>query len=457
MKRFILILAIYAALVAGVAFAHTTSTDFSMNESTSAAQWAAGRTWATQFADATADATMFDAVNLTYGTDGATPVVRPTDPDTVATFLTKEPLYNFSVRVRYKPAAADGHTISESIHYAIGRHSHFSNRSMYATDTWASTGTITLMSMIANVSGTATMPSISKATLGIDNEDDEEFRYLELEVTEDLMRVRNWVEGGTIPDWQLRRRSRPASAIGGDQTLNTDDPGPGPAGFGLNVSNAAVQEVVVTELLRATTNLLRNATFNLIDSIDGTTPLYWFRNRTLVSGETLDVTSVADWIGRTRPAARVISLGTGTPGVGWTTALYTRSAGILIARHTPHPQVQLGPEIEISIWSKGTSVTNSSPSSLYNNVGLAACIVIKYYAMDTGEELGATATGANPHYIYLGPTVGGLGTWGWHRTKVRMQLNQWHRVGWVTVYMGHHDSTSAGTILMADPDIKVVG
>lgn len=420
-------------------------------ETTLAQSWQPGRTWASNFADEDATAETFDLVNAEYDVDGSTPVVVATDPALTTTVLTKEPLRDYHVRARYKVAAAAGFTLADSIHYLVGRISNFDNRSMQAIDGWNSTGFLWLRSFVNGVSGTAGNEWIAKTTLGLDNENVEDFRYLETELTDDLMRVRSWVEGDEIPPWQFQRRSRPAGAVN-----TVDDPTPGPAGWGSWKAGAKLQELVVTELIRMDDNVLRNATFQDIDNSVPTLPAYWNRDRTAEQigvGESATVANVADWTGRVRPALRVVSNG-GLP-FGFRQTVFARHGRtIAVSRLMPHPFARFGPEIEVTIWSKGVGITNSSPSE----VNLAGYVAIKYFAADDGVEQGQFEDpAANVHYVALGPRVDGRGSWGWHLTRVRMQLVDWWRMAWLTIHIGLHDATSAGEVWFVDPVVKVVG
>lgn len=424
-----------------------------------AQEWVAARQWATRFADATADATEFTLTNLSYDTDGGTPVVKATTPASLSSILTKTSLHNFNVRIRYKAAARSGGTLSEAIHYAVGRHSDLEGRSMHAIDAYNSGGFVWLRSMIGGVNGTANLAFIAKATLSIDNENDDDYRFLELEVTEDVLKMRTWMESATIPAWQFIRRSRAFLNAEVDLSLAADDPMSGPVGFAMITSGALVQELVVTELLRVSENLIRYPMFDVRESYGLLHPVYWTPNRAAAGGETISVAQVADWQGRTRSAMRIISPGTELTSLCWTSSLVCKRGRMLsgaIARTSGSPYSSLGQEIEVTLVSKGTSVAIITPSSLYGGVGLGACFVIKYYSADTGAELGELESGVNPHYTYLGPTLGGRGTWNWHRAKVRMQIMHPHRVGYVSIFMGLHDRAS-GTLDMMDPEVRVVG
>lgn len=404
----------------------------------------AGRVFALNLVDQTAN-TEFDITNFSYTTDSGLPVLQINDPSTGASIITRaKDMHDMDIRIKYKLAA-------KGI-YAVANND--ANRLMarYASATdnlfvWKRFATA-LDIAGEKLSGAETYYG-SGITSDSDITNTTTYRYLRLQVFEDVVRYKSWFADAAEPTGWLEEFRVYPGQVGTKDLLNT-----GGAGFFLQYGGMFIAEMRVVELLRDPENILLNNDAGWQEA-DGK-PFFWIPhgNTAITSGNVRDVTTVNDQYGDSRKVFHVAQNVANTAGgLLWNHQMWNIEArGKSVwnpDRTRPTPAGMLPNAIDVSVWSKGQSVA-------LNGASYGAIVVMYYW----DEQINALnqALSRPEYYKMLGPNPGptdtnpGCGTWDWMETRFRIPI-YWGGSPWVytDIAIGMHEGPVTGEIWWTDP------
>jgi hypothetical protein len=420
--------------------------------------WRPGRSIFTDFSNAARDSARFDVANATYTTDSgdaSRTVITPTTITTTTLSFLLKPQFtfrDFDIRLRYRNPASP-HTSSDirvPFRYLAGTDYYYGYKTFNAAhdvgigrrfaSTDASLGGGTFNSTTIDTDITATTP-----------------RFLRVQVTGNVFRIKSWLASADEPTWQIVGEHAPGGSV-----VFLEE---GIAGFTALVYNTDwyFSELVITELLPTTDNLLSNADFKP-QVVAGTTPYWW----QVLNGST--VVNAADPWGTTRPVLQMSRPTTGDPAtVQWQQWLYSSqhtSAGSARSNRFPVQVAEFPPALELSCWTKGVDLVHTVPGSDFLGAGWT---VYQYAEDGTGLMIGQPYYygGLGPWGIVgasdaTSPPTGGAGTqgspisWGWYLNRFRVTMYSPERCVAIKLGMGLHDSDVTGTILICDPVLRPV-
>lgn len=403
--------------------------------------YSVGRIWHTNFLSANYDAAAFDILNLTRITDSSLSAVQAASGTEGTVFLKAGThMRNFRARLRYRTPSASPHTSSFINLY--GRYLASTDNVTIAKG-WnpAANGPMQATGKVNNSSSGGRQLTINNPSTDYTATTP---RIFEAEVIEDMVRVKDYVEGSAVePDWTYVGR------MGFSNPSGQDNPEFGIIGFGMIgfVAQGWVAfDFTIQELVRADDNLLYNAHGSLLDGSG--VPVWWSKN-VLQSGNTLTTPSVADRLSDTKQIWQATqTVDNAAITVGWVQTIYNIdewSPNSFGARTRWVPVTRFGPIVEASIWSKGTTIAFLTTGTL------GACFVFYYYDRD-GNVLNL---GDTNYFRTLGPNALGIGTWDWTQTVWRMPLVNWQRIFQGVLTIGLHDQCS-GTLQWTEPSLRIV-
>lgn len=410
--------------------------------------WKTGREYFTDFSSSAADALLFDLTNFTYTTDGGSPAIALTVEATVGRILTKDRLVDCDVLAKLRVVPAGIYDITNVTPTLLSRY-------LDANNLWRAQGITTADNnrlQCGSVKQTANAGSDATAVGTFNNADSTHYRWMRMRLTGDVVRMKWWFDAATEPAWQIVQRLRPAEG-GASPSTDVDNVDVGSAGLSLQFGGF-VQSLKVTELVRADDNLIVCPAPTEVETNATAFPIAWFK-RNADSTNLRSVASVAGPDGDTRPVFKIVRTATDeTDNSFWTTRLHRGGApdGFL-TRKMPWPRVDFPSAVEVSLWTKGTSIANVAGS-------LAATFVCYYY-----DDQGTVLNFGQPDYYATlgtnGATGGaggkkGDGTWDWAKTAWRMHFENYARVTSCTIDVGFHDDTTTGTLWFTDLQLRPI-
>lgn len=409
--------------------------------------WVPGQSLYTDFSNQARTESVFDVVNATYGTDaadGSKTSITPTSTAVLMSVLAKSQytFRDFDMRVRYRNPTTP-HTSSDlrlPFRY-LGTANYYYGYKSYGASPIAG-----IYRRLA--AADSTLASLNSTSIDADKTAITP-RIMRVQALGDLFRFKSWVEGTPEPDWQLSATINQTSGQMHEQ---------GTAGLLLLIYDAGwhVTELTITEMLPNSDNLLVNSSLDKLDiRLAADRPAWWAPS---TGGATID-TATADPYGFTRRLLKVTKAAADA-STGWEqyiqTAMHNFNAIANRDRNPLPPRLTEFPAfIEVSGWSKGTSIAFNTPGSDW----LGGALVL--YEVD--EYLAAAQQTANKNTVGLAPgdvvadsgTVG-EGTWDWTFFRHRMQLDNPARLAYVRVGVYLHDSDVSGTLWVADLQVRPV-
>lgn len=459
----------------------------------------------TTFAEQEYDESLFDFVNTTRVMDGTTPAIQTAAEATEASISAKDRLTFFDVRVRYRPTSSTAQSSAyiEAFGAATGPRNRWSARKAF------STGNPIVSSIVRSSNAVNSGAQYTEdVSLGL-------ARWIRERREHDVHLVKTWlawttwrstwsaatsyVRGDGVsrgsagtqsswvcindaaasatppesdptkwvrcdePEWQIVRRIRPTGGGGvTGSTTTSDNPERGFCGVAWRYLSGFIYELSVTPLRARQDNLIANSSLRRVDTTD-LIPVGWSLNTATSAGNTADVVDVD--VGalhglplnpRGEPRRALHLNHTVSVGQFWTQFLYSSSqAGPrngLTGRSRLHPMIQIPRAFELLYYSKGLNVVstnNPNPNAAGHDV---------YYYDREGAGLINLGDGGFGRFTYYGtaaPNDSGIGTWDWTLTRVRIELNQPHRVAYLRVMLGFHDP-ALGEVWFLDPTIRPV-
>ena len=344
--------------------------------------YSVGRSWDTDFSNATADAASFNVVNYVYVTDPATslPAVQQNN-----TLYGGGPFQISSISTKSKMAAADVFVRFRQINgNTLGGQSGGRGSTMAGAQRGAYLWTAgTLYGEGADYTGITRDWAGGYGGTRFDQHtpfalqtDTTDQRCIRIQVFQDSMRYKAWIEsGGTVgggepTNWNYLTR------VGAGEDFATDFT----AGLYAWVLDASfISHLTITELTRTSTNLLHNSSLLLTDSATGL-PLWW-APATVGSAASASVETIADQNGIMRPCLKVASSpagGAATGGGLWQqTLINSASPGpntvTTAVRQWPQSP-SFTPLVLVTVWSKGSGLSEPGGGN-----GLCTSYVNYYY------------------------------------------------------------------------------
>jgi hypothetical protein len=409
----------------------------------------AGRSYSTNFATSAQTALTFDATGLTFTTDASDSsrtAVRLTTLGTPGTMFLKSGagwFRNMDVRMRYRNESSI-HSSSEVrayVRYLDASNSYFGIKSY---------GGANEVGAYKDVAGSESGVSgaSSSGGGGVDTDVTSNTpRILRMRIIENVLFLKSWKESSTEPDWQIVKAIDP-SAYWHEQ---------GGAGFQiLNYDvHIYVTEFTVTELIPASDNMLLNGDLSIEDWSTGI-PIFWTANSGV--NRVADTEVVADRYGENRSALHFEATADG--GAQWTcrihSTMHSYNSSTAWRRNQPAVASGFPPAIEISLWTKATSVSFNTPGADF----LGASFVGKHY----NEANTDLSLGQPDYYAGFGPdgelggsgATGGIGTWDWLQQRIRMPIHDFQECAYIDLAFGLHDADSRGELWIQDIEIRPV-
>lgn len=456
-------------------------------------KWTPGRQWVTNFGNQIADAALFTLTNMTYTTNGGLSCVKPTSSASPATvLLSGQQLQNCDVRIRYQVTDDATYHLANALIGTLARYITGAPASsgaypamgdcMFGMDDWWH-GYVAVGSENAAVSGLVSANGTSYVSPPpLNRTDVTDHRYLRLRVIDDVLYLKNWFGTVAEPDaWNLVTRSRPSSsgAVGG-VNLTTDDIQMGLTGLFAQYTTTYFYELVITELVNGSSNVVTNPTFTEVETgtptVPAGCPIGWFYTGGAGTGGSIGVVQVPDRFGVTRGALQIVA-GAGSTSPSWIQRIWNRGnrgGNASWPRLQPHPSMMFSPYIECRVWTKGTNIVNATPSNLN-----LATVVDNYYYDTLGNFPNTLAldalyfTALAPNTINMsqaalianagatnapaaGVSVGGTGKWPWTQTVFRMPVHHWESISSIDYLIGFHDGGTTGTLQIMDPVLRPV-
>lgn len=409
-----------------------------------------GRTVYADFSDATQIAGLFDlggtnVPTLTTDPVGGRAALTVVSNNQAGTILAK-PEYSFrnaEVYLRYR-VTANPHIVTSirSIHrYASATQYTYASRG-FAGQSGGGFG------FVGNGQSAAAVGS------GLFNADAGATIHQKSRIIDNLFQYKVWAEGTVEPDWTAQN-----VASGGNFSQEV-----GRLGARLSILDADVYltEMIITELLPASDNMVFNSDLSLL-AIPGGTPLGYTTGGAPV-GNTNEIVSIPDASGVTRRFIHIAKTVESESG-GVTTFQIRKRANAYdgrvrggLGRTSPWFDAKA---VEIGVTSKATNIRHGGVATF-----LGAGVIL-YYGRATGPDPSNDVSGmVGLYYKALGPNrlssdgtlaqngQDGCGTWGWRRDKLRIELQP--NTSYINVFVGLHDGDILGDLWIGDITMRPV-
>lgn len=419
-----------------------------VGRSRSAETYRAGRLIYSDFTDSSLDAALFTMTGFSRVTDGSTNAIQNTVSNAQATLTTLiSDFKDFDLRIKYRQV--------NDVNYGSTRAPSIFGRNVpglgnyYLSNRMGATGAN--FSEVTAQNSPATVQYMQDANPS----DTANYRYLRMQVTGAIARIKTWIAGSDEPDWNC------AGALTSDASTGGVIPWQGSLGISSLYNTCFISEFRAVELLRSDENLLRNAQAEIgvarddSGNIAGTALNIWDNNS---QDGTFSVESVLDRDGILRPAFKVYrasALGTESGLFNQTVVSLDGDVVYGGARQFHNQQAAFiyGKNLELSVWSKAQNLVSPNPPKLGGAMVL--------YEFDQG---GIPIQSGGNYYSALNPTAktggivleqaSGQGTWDWNET--RFQVPVYPGAVHFVFSMGMHDVEMTGTLWLQDPVMRVV-